>query len=181
MDAVALCGPKRRIAERLEAWRASPVTTLNITTFDPRAVAVMAELVMEDEVGRPDRTISVPEKIETVEENGEMNGMQLTPSTMFAKVTQRVAADPTLVQRVNAVYQFNVLGDDGGTWVVDLKNGAGDVWAGQHDDADCVISMNREDFMALATGRINPLNAFMQGRIRVQGDIMMATRLQSLF
>jgi predicted lipid carrier protein YhbT len=144
-------------------------------------VAVMAELVMEDEVGRPDRTISVPEKIETVEENGEMNGMQLTPSTMFAKVTQRVAADPTLVQRVNAVYQFNVLGDDGGTWVVDLKNGAGDVWAGQHDDADCVISMNREDFMALATGRINPLNAFMQGRIRVQGDIMMATRLQSLF
>ncbi len=181
VDAVALCGPKRRIAERLEVWRASPVTTLNITTFDPRAVAVMAELVMEDEAGRPDRMISVPEKLETVEENGEMNGMQLTPSTMFAKVTQRVAADPTLVQRVNAVYQFNVLGDDGGTWVVDLKNGAGDVWAGKHDDADCIISMNREDFMALATGKINPLNAFMQGRIRVQGDIMMATRLQSLF
>jgi putative sterol carrier protein len=41
--------------------------------------------------------------------------------------------------------------------------------------------MSRDDFMALATGRINPLNAFMQGRIRVQGDIMMATRLQSLF
>ena len=115
------------------------------------------------------------------EENGEMNEMQLTPSALFAKVTQRVAADPTLVQRVNAVYQFNVLGDDGGTWVVDLKNGAGDVWAGQHDDADCIISMNRDVFLSLATGKINPLNAFMQGRIRVQGDIMMATRLQSLF
>jgi F420-dependent oxidoreductase-like protein len=181
VDAVALCGPKKRIAERLDAWRASPVTTLNITTFDPRAVALMAELVLEDEAGRPERTISVPEKMETIEEYGEMNGMQLTPSALFAKVTQRVAADPTLVQRVNAVYQFNVMGEDGGTWVVDLKNGAGDVWAGQHDDADCIISMNREDFLALATGRINPLNAFMQGRIRVQGDIMMATRLQSLF
>ena len=181
VDAVALCGPKARIAERLEAWRASPVTTLNITTFDPRAVAVMAELVLEDDAGRPDRTISVPDAIKTVEENGEMNEMQLTPSALFAKVTQRVAADPTLVQRVNAVYQFNVLGDDGGTWVVDLKNGAGDVWAGQHDDADCIISMNRDVFLSLATGKINPLNAFMQGRIRVQGDIMMATRLQSLF
>ncbi len=181
VDAVALCGPKARIAERLEAWRNSPVTTLNITTFDPRAVAVMAELVLKDEAGRPDRTISVPDTMVISEENGEMNGTQMTPSALFAKVTQRVAADPTLVQRVNAVYQFNVLGDDGGTWVVDLKNGAGDVWAGQHDDADCIISMNREVFLALATGKINPLNAFMQGRIRVQGDIMMATRLQSLF
>ncbi len=181
VDAVALCGPKARIAERLEAWRASPVTTLNITTFDPRAIAVMAELVLEDDAGRPDRTISVPDAIKTVEENGEMNETQLTPSALFARVTQRVAADPTLVQRVNAVYQFNVLGDDGGTWVVDLKNGAGDVWAGQHDDADCIISMNRDVFLSLATGKINPLNAFMQGRIRVQGDIMMATRLQSLF
>ena len=181
VDAVALCGPKARIAERLEAWRASPVTTLNITTFDPRAVAVMAELVLKDDAGRPDRTISVPDAIKTVEENGEMNETQLTPSALFAKVTQRVAADPTLVQRVNAVYQFNVLGDDGGTWVVDLKNGAGDVWAGQHDDADCIVSMNRDVFLSLATGKINPLNAFMQGRIRVQGDIMMATRLQSLF
>jgi F420-dependent oxidoreductase-like protein len=181
VDAVALCGPKGRIAERLAAWRASPVTTLNITTFDPRAVAVMAELVLEDEAGRPDRTISLPGKTETTEENGEMNGMQMTPSALFAQVTQRVAADPTLVQRVNAVYQFNVLGEDGGAWVVDLKNGAGDVRAGQHADADCIISMSREDFLALATGKINPLNAFMQGRIRVQGDIMMATRLQSLF
>ena len=181
VDAVALCGPKQRIAERLEAWRDSPVTTLNITTFDPRAVAVMAELVLEDEAGRPDRTISVPDISETVEENSEMNEMKLTPSALFARVTQHVAADPTLVQRVNAVYQFNVLGDDGGTWVVDLKNGAGDVWAGQHEEADCIISMNRDDFIALASRKISPLNAFMQGRIQVQGDIMMATRLQSLF
>jgi F420-dependent oxidoreductase-like protein len=195
VDAVALCGPKRRIADKLEAWRDSPVTTLNITTFDPRAVTVMAELVLGNEAGRPDRTVSAPRaqeekaavddgsqpRSQTTEETGEMNGMQLTPAGLFAKVTQRVSADPTLVQRVNAVYQFNVLGEDGGAWVVDLKNGAGDVWAGHHDSADCVISMNREDFLALATGRINPLNAFMQGRIRVQGDIMMATRLQSLF
>lgn len=181
VDAVALCGPKARIAERLEAWRDSPVTTLNITTFNPQAVAVMAELVLDAEAGRPDRTISVPATSETVKENSEMNETQLTPSALFARVTQHVAADPTLVQRVNAVYQFNVLGDDGGTWVVDLKNGAGDVWAGQHEDADCIISMNRDVFLALATGKINPLNAFMQGRIRVQGDIMMATRLQSLF
>lgn len=190
VDAVALCGPRKRIAERLELWRTSPVTTLNITTFDIEAVRVMAELVLGDEAGHPERAYSLPD-IEApaeaagdeliTEENESMNFTQPTPATLFAQVTQRVTADPTLVQRVNAVYQFNVHGEQGGTWVVDLKNGAGEVWSGSYDAADCIISINQDDFLALASGRINPLNAFMQGRIRVQGDIMMATRLQSLF
>jgi F420-dependent oxidoreductase-like protein len=190
VDAVALCGPRARIAERLQLWRSSPVTTLNITTFSSEAVRMMAELVLGDEAGHPDRTISLPtaespadaagDELIT-EENQKMNATQPSPTALFAKVTQRVAADPTLVQRVNAVYQFNVQGTDGGTWVVDLKNGAGEVWSGKHEAADCIISMNQDDFVALASGRINPINAFMQGRIRVQGDIMMATRLQSLF
>jgi len=46
VDEVALCGPKERIAERLEAWKASPITTLNVATFDIAAVRVMAELVL---------------------------------------------------------------------------------------------------------------------------------------
>ena len=46
VDEIALCGPKERIAERLEPWRKSPVTTLCISTFDINAVRVMAELVL---------------------------------------------------------------------------------------------------------------------------------------
>jgi F420-dependent oxidoreductase-like protein len=46
VDAVALCGPKARIAERLDLWRKSPVTTLNIAQPDPANVRVMAELVL---------------------------------------------------------------------------------------------------------------------------------------
>ena len=38
-----------------------------------------------------------------------------------------------------------------------------------------------DDFAALATGQMNPMNGFLQGRIKVQGNIMMATKLQSLF
>jgi len=46
VDAVALCGPKARIAERLELWRNSPVTTLNIADPNPLNVRVMAELML---------------------------------------------------------------------------------------------------------------------------------------
>ena len=45
VDEVALVGPRERIAERLEAWRESPVTTMVLATMQPEAMEVMAELV----------------------------------------------------------------------------------------------------------------------------------------
>jgi F420-dependent oxidoreductase-like protein len=46
VDEVALCGPKERIAERLEAWRASPVTTLIVGSSQRQALEVIAELAV---------------------------------------------------------------------------------------------------------------------------------------
>jgi F420-dependent oxidoreductase-like protein len=46
VDAVALVGPKERIAERLAAWRATPVTTLVLGTTQPEALQTLAELVL---------------------------------------------------------------------------------------------------------------------------------------
>jgi F420-dependent oxidoreductase-like protein len=48
IDDVALCGPKERISELLVAWKTSPVTTMILDTDDPKAMAVMAELVDTD-------------------------------------------------------------------------------------------------------------------------------------
>ncbi|HEY2209095.1 MAG TPA: LLM class F420-dependent oxidoreductase [Gaiellaceae bacterium] len=46
VDAVTLVGPKERIAERLEAWRETPVTTLVLGTMQPEALQTLAELVL---------------------------------------------------------------------------------------------------------------------------------------
>jgi F420-dependent oxidoreductase-like protein len=46
VHAVALVGPKERIAERLEAWRETPVTTLVLGTTQPEALRTLAELVL---------------------------------------------------------------------------------------------------------------------------------------
>ena len=46
VDAVALIGPKERIAERLGAWRETPVTTLVLGTPQPEALQTLAELVL---------------------------------------------------------------------------------------------------------------------------------------
>jgi F420-dependent oxidoreductase-like protein len=50
IDDVALCGTKERIGELLDAWRASPVTTIILDTADVAAMAVMADLLGTREV-----------------------------------------------------------------------------------------------------------------------------------
>lgn len=46
VDEVALVGPKERIAERVDAWKQSGITTLICAVQQPEALEVMAELVL---------------------------------------------------------------------------------------------------------------------------------------
>ncbi len=46
VDALTLVGPKERIAERLAAWRETPVTTLVLGTPQPEALQTLAELIL---------------------------------------------------------------------------------------------------------------------------------------
>jgi F420-dependent oxidoreductase-like protein len=46
VDDIALVGPRARIAERLEAWKASPVTAMLIGARQPEAIRMLAELCL---------------------------------------------------------------------------------------------------------------------------------------
>lgn len=65
--------------------------------------------------------------------------------------------------------------------------GDGAVWAHgteakvADDDADCTITVTKEDFIALASGALDPMMAFMSGKLKVAGDMSVAMSLQSVF
>ena len=46
-DEISLVGPKERIAERLDAWRATPVTTLLVGNRDPETLRLLADLTAD--------------------------------------------------------------------------------------------------------------------------------------
>jgi len=48
-------------------------------------------------------------------------------------------------------------------------------------EADCTISVDKADFIALASGSLDPMMAFMSGKLKVAGDMSVAMGLQSLF
>lgn len=46
VDEIALVGSRERVAERLQAWKASPITTLNLSLLDLESLRTMAELAL---------------------------------------------------------------------------------------------------------------------------------------
>ena len=46
--------------------------------------------------------------------------------------------------------------------------------------ADCVIKMSKDDLEEMIAGELNPTAAFMQGKIKVEGDMSVAMQLSSL-
>ncbi len=104
----------------------------------------------------------------------------MSPDSIFDKLASRVSQRPELVDEVAAVYQFDVGGEQGGSWVVDLKNAPGSIRAGADADADCVITVNQDDLAGIMDGSVNPQTAFLMGRIKIAGNFMLATKLGAL-
>lgn len=180
VDEVALCGPKERIAERLALWENSPVTTLNVTAFDVDTVRAMAELVLGATPDTSTHAAPTPAAPST-KETESVSNEQAKSAVVFDNIAKQIESNPGLAGRTNAVFQFTITGNPGGNWVVDLKNGDGGVRTGTADSADVTLTMDDDDFLAMASGQLNGMTAFAQGKLKVQGNVMLATKLQSLF
>ena len=48
-------------------------------------------------------------------------------------------------------------------------------------DADCTVQLTMADFQALVNGDLNPMSAFMGGKLKIDGDMGVAMKLQNLF
>ena len=81
--------------------------------------------------------------------------------------------DPRL-ERFSGTYRFDVEG--AGTWRVAVDHGAMTVTEGE-GAADCTIRCDEGDFVRIASGRQNLVTAFMQGRVQIEGSMVLAQKL----
>eukprot|EP01104_Vermistella_antarctica_P020425 TRINITY_DN8728_c0_g1_i1.p1 TRINITY_DN8728_c0_g1~~TRINITY_DN8728_c0_g1_i1.p1 ORF type:complete len:243 (-),score=89.69 TRINITY_DN8728_c0_g1_i1:208-936(-) len=101
----------------------------------------------------------------------------------FPQIDAKVKADPGLAKRVNGVFCFNITGGPGGaqkTWTVDVKNTPGKVAEGKPDKADVTITISDDDYVSLVTGKSNPQQLFMSGKLRMAGNMALAMKLEQL-
>lgn len=49
------------------------------------------------------------------------------------------------------------------------------------DPADITITMDDEDLIGLLTGELNGMTAFMTGKLKLEGDLMLAQQINGFF
>jgi hypothetical protein len=93
---------------------------------------------------------------------------------------ERLKAKPDVVAKINAVYQFNISGPGGGAWSVDCTAPGGAISSGVSAAARCTVAITDADFINLVNGKLNPQMAFMSGKLKIQGDMGLAMKLQQI-
>lgn len=98
---------------------------------------------------------------------------------IFTRMPGRL--DPEAAAGLDVVIQFDLSGDGGGVWHCAISDGACTVAEGAHDAPTMTLSMEAADYVGLISGELDGTVAFMSGKLRIDGDMSLAMRMQSLF
>ncbi|XP_012576688.1 PREDICTED: hydroxysteroid dehydrogenase-like protein 2 [Condylura cristata] len=106
------------------------------------------------------------------------------PRSGAVEETFRIVKDSLsddVVKATQAIYLFELSGEDGGTWFLDLKSKGGKVGFGEPSErADVVMSMSTDDFVKMFSGKLKPTMAFMSGKLKIKGNMALAIKLEKL-
>ncbi|XP_033124168.1 peroxisomal multifunctional enzyme type 2-like [Anneissia japonica] len=121
----------------------------------------------------------------TVASSTEQGNSGLQSEMIFNEMGKQLAAVPDLVKKVNGVFLYNItVGKKiAGKWTVVAKAPSGEVYKGEPKTgkADCTVTIADEDFVGLVTGKLVPQQAFMAGKLKVKGNIMLLQKAGQLF
>lgn len=103
----------------------------------------------------------------------------LTPEELVKLVSG--VLNENLVKEIGGMFQFNVIGETGGTWYLDLRSGHGRIYTDRPlDKPDVVLTMNVDDMQKIFYGQCAAFDAYMQGALKVDGDLKMAMSLEAI-
>jgi putative sterol carrier protein len=89
------------------------------------------------------------------------------------------AASTRKIAGIEHSYLFDVSGE--GRWLVDVRDGGVTVTEGWDGPPDAICELTPNGGISIVAGTQSPTMAYMTGKIKVDGDIGAALKLQKLF
>jgi len=103
---------------------------------------------------------------------------------VFDELRKRLKALPDIAKKTQAVFLWVITknGKEAAKWTIDLKSGDGEIYEGEpkKDKAGVTLTIEDSNMMPLVTGKLNPQQAFMSGKLKIKGNIMLTQKLQTL-
>ncbi len=88
---------------------------------------------------------------------------------------------PEKAAGVNAVIQYHLTGAEASDWVITIKDGKCTVVPGTTSAPSMTFTADSQIYKDIASGKLNGMTAFMQGKVKLAGDLNMAMKLVGFF
>lgn len=101
--------------------------------------------------------------------------------TSVADAVQAMKAkfNPAAAAGLDLVFGFRI--DDDKNYSLIVKNSTCDIQEGVNADANVTLVMDSETLKGIVSGATDGMQAFMAGKLRTEGEMMLAMKLSELF
>jgi len=99
---------------------------------------------------------------------------------LFIHIKKQLTANAKHIKAKNGVFQFNITGPAATHWKIDLNKSPGSVRKGKVKKADAIFTIKEDHFLRVGRGQLNLQTAFIQGRLKIEGDSAKAMKLGSI-
>ncbi|MBV9258867.1 MAG: SCP2 sterol-binding domain-containing protein [Ktedonobacteraceae bacterium] len=89
--------------------------------------------------------------------------------------------NPLAAVGFNKTIQWDIQGVETGKWALKIVNQTCQLIKGEVDKAHLIMSMSDQTWLSIAEGKLDPINAFTTGKVKMSGDITLVMHLQDLF
>jgi putative sterol carrier protein len=105
--------------------------------------------------------------------------MPLTIKDLMSKMPG--AFLPEKAPGLDAVIQFKFTGEEPGDWYAVVKDDKVNVEKGEHGSPHMTLTADSGDYVKIFTGELDGMQAFMQGKLKLGGDLNLAMKLTQMF
>lgn len=130
----------------------------------------------------PSLTASIGALLEMFQPKGAAQSpaeTELTVASVFGRMPS--VFRPEKAEGVDAVFQYDISGPEGGKWYVTVKDGLCEVVQGEHSRPTTTIIMADRDFLSMIRRELDPMQAFTSGKLKILGDVMKSQLIGKLF
>lgn len=100
-----------------------------------------------------------------------------TPKEFFEKILPK-RFKPEKAKNIDVIVNVEILGKNGGQWVVIIKNKELKIKEGSHASPSIYLKINEKDYLDIINGKLSGEKAFFSGKLKLNGNISQALRLK---
>lgn len=99
---------------------------------------------------------------------------------VFEMIHTALQHSPEATRGKEGIYQFNITGDDPGTYQMIIEGSGARAIKGVEKEPQCTLTIDGDHYRSMVAGTLNPTAAFMSGKLKIKGNMGLALKLQTV-